>query len=114
MAPEARYHVQLSRKARADLDSICRYLAENHSSELADRWLDDFLRLIDSLERVPERGSIPKELEAIGTRRYRQLLLLLLPYRLFYRIVGDEVTITLIADGRRDMTALFEQRLLRD
>lgn len=110
MEPEPKYHVRLSRKARADLASICSYLAENHSPDLAARWLDDLLGCIDSLERFPERG-VPKELEALGVRRYRQLLLR--PYRLFYRIVGDAVTITLIADGRRDMRSLLEQRLLR-
>jgi toxin ParE1/3/4 len=109
MAGEKNYRVQISKKARADLAAICLYLAENHSDDLADRWLADFLERIDSLERFPERG-IPKELDALGTRRYRQLLLN--PYRIFYRVTGDAVTITLIADGRRDIASLLQKRLL--
>ena len=112
MAPERRYRVQLSKGARADIEGIARYLSECHSPELADRWLVDLLDRVDSLERYPERGSIPQELEQLGTRRYRQLLLH--PYRLFYRVMGDLVTVTLVADGRRDIASLVQQRLLRD
>jgi hypothetical protein len=34
------------------------------------------------------------------------------PYRLIYRVVGQQVVIYLIADGRRDMQPLLARRLL--
>jgi toxin ParE1/3/4 len=110
MAAEPAYRVKLSRSAQADLARICSHLADSHSAELADRWLLDFLERIDSLEHYPERGSIPKEMQSLGVNRYRQLLLH--PYRIFYRVIGAEVVVTLIADGRRDMVSLLQQRLL--
>lgn len=34
------------------------------------------------------------------------------PYRLIYRVVGNDVIVYIIADGRRDMQSLLERRLL--
>lgn len=104
------YDVQLSRSAEADLERIYRHLAEKHSFDLAERWIERILEKIASLERFPDRGAVPQEIEALGVSRYRQLLVA--PYRLFYRIVDDKVVITLIADGRRDLQPLLERRLL--
>jgi toxin ParE1/3/4 len=108
--PPRKFEVELTQGAEDDLDSIYRYLAENRSSDDAERLLDAFLDKIRTLERYPLRGSVPKELESIGIREYRQVLMK--PYRLIYRVAADEVFIMLIADGRRDMQALLERRLL--
>jgi hypothetical protein len=35
------------------------------------------------------------------------------PYRIIYRIIGEYVYVMLIADGRRDMQALLQRRLLQ-
>ena len=35
------------------------------------------------------------------------------PYRIIYRVMGDGVYVLVIADGRRDMRALLQRRLLR-
>jgi len=53
---------------------------------------------------------VPRELEALGILDYRQLALP--PYRLIYRVAAKKVFIFVIADGRRDMQALLERRLL--
>jgi toxin ParE1/3/4 len=44
------------------------------------------------------------------SREYRQTFFK--AYRLIYRVIGRRVYAYLIADGRRDMQALLEQRLL--
>jgi toxin ParE1/3/4 len=62
------------------------------------------------LERYPLRGNIPKELDTLGIREFRQVLMR--PYRLIYRVMEDKVFIMIIADGRRDMQTLLERRLL--
>jgi toxin ParE1/3/4 len=59
---------------------------------------------------LPERGSYPKELLALGIKEYRQTFFK--PYRAIYRIVGRRVYVYLIADGRRDMQSLLARRLL--
>lgn len=108
--PRRRFEVELTDGAEDDLDTIYRYLAENRSPEDAERLLGTFLDKIQTLEQYPLRGVVPKELESIGIREYRQVLMR--PYRLFYRVVADKVFIMVIADGRRDMQALLERRLL--
>ena len=59
----------------------------------------------------PERGAYPAELLDLAIRRYRQVVFFKL-YRVVYRVDGDQVTVLLIADGRRDLKALLERRLL--
>jgi toxin ParE1/3/4 len=105
-----RFGVELTQGAEDDLESIFDYLAENHSVEQATELLDSVLSKIQTLERYPQRGSIPKELETLGIREFRQVLMR--PYRLIYRVMEDKVFIMIIADGRRDMQTLLEQRLL--
>ena len=64
-----------------------------------------------SLADSPHRGSCPKELLDLGIRDYREVFFK--PYRIIYREIEDDVYVLVIADGRRDMRALLERRLLR-
>ena len=107
---ERRFEVALTEGAEDDLEAIHGYLAEHHSIDAAESLLDAFLEKISTLERHPERGGVPKELDALGVREFRQVLLG--PYRLIYRVIGRQVVVLVIADGRRDMQALLERRLL--
>ncbi len=105
-----RYTVYLTAGAEADLADIHGWIAANRSAEQAEAFLDAMLVKVDSLERFPERGSVPSELDALGIRDFRQLVVP--PYRLIYRVIVDHVFVFLIADGRRDFQALLERRLL--
>lgn len=107
---DQRFEVRLTEGAEGDLEAIHAWLAEHRSTEDADTLLDSFLDKVQTLERFPMRGSVPKELDALGIREFRQVLMP--PYRLIYRVAGDTVFILVIADGRRDMQALLEHRLL--
>jgi len=62
------------------------------------------------LSTLPERGSHPKELLALGIKDYRQTFFK--PYRLICRVDGQRVCVYLIVDGRRDMQSLLARRLL--
>ncbi len=64
----------------------------------------------ESLATFPERGSYPPELSALGIREYRQAFFK--PYRVIYRVIGKQVIIYVITDGRRDMKSLLARRLL--
>lgn len=102
--------VLLTRDAAGDLEELYDYIAEHDAPSKADYVLDRIQKLIDTLATFPERGSYPKELLALGIREYRQTFFK--PYRVIYRIIGQHVYVYLIADGRRDMQALLERRLL--
>jgi toxin ParE1/3/4 len=106
-----RFAVELTQGAEDDLEAIHTWLAEHRSPDDASALLDRLLEAIDTLERFPRRGSVPQELEALGIGEFRQLLLA--PYRLIYRVARETVYVLVIADGRRDMQALLERRLLQ-
>jgi toxin ParE1/3/4 len=108
--PAHKYRVELTDGAQADLESLHDYVAEHGSPEQAEDLLDALLDRVETLEQFPERGAIPKELAPLGITEFRQLLVP--PYRLIYRVIGKVVFVSMIADGRRDMQALLQQRLL--
>ncbi|MBN9529420.1 MAG: type II toxin-antitoxin system RelE/ParE family toxin [Alphaproteobacteria bacterium] len=107
-----RYGVDLTQGAEDDLEEIHRYRLQARDSDDADAdaLIGEFLTVIDSLEAVPERGAIPRELEGLGIKEFRQVLLR--QFRLIYRIIDSRVVILVIADGRRAMQTLLERRLL--
>ncbi|WPC04515.1 type II toxin-antitoxin system RelE/ParE family toxin [Pseudomonas benzenivorans] len=107
---KAPYTVLMTAGAERDLESIYDYIVEFDSLANADHVLEHLLQGIRNLERFPERGAHPRELSALGIREYRQALYK--PYRIIYRILGEQVHIYLIADGRRDMQSLLYRRLL--
>ena len=47
----------------------------------------------------------------LEVREYREIFFK--PYRIIYRVMGDNVYVLVIADGRRDMQALLQRRLLQ-
>ncbi len=105
-----RYQVLLTQGAEQDLESIYDHIATFDSPANADHVLDQVLGVMEGLATFPERGSHPKELLALGIRDYRQTAFK--PYRVIYRVIGEKVYISLIADGRRDMQSLLARRLL--
>jgi toxin ParE1/3/4 len=104
------YEVLLTEGAERDLEAIYDYIAEADSPASAGYVLDQLLEVAESLATFPERGSHPKELLALGIQEYRQTFFK--PYRLIYRIIGQQVFVVLMMDGRRDMQALLARRLL--
>lgn len=106
-----KFEVLLTEGAEQDLESIHDYIAQFDCVANANYVLDQLVKVAESLQRFPERGSYPKELIALGIKEYRQTFFK--PYRVIYRVVGSRVIIYLIADGRRDMQSLLARRLLR-
>ena len=105
-----RYKVSISTKAEHDLRRIALYYAENRSIDDAEALLDSIIGQISSLERYPERGPIPDEVRTLGIGDYRQAIVH--PFRIFYLVDQDRVTIVVIADGRRDIVSLLADRLV--
>ena len=105
-----RYEVLLTRGAEHDLESIHDYVAEFDCVANADDVLDRLMEVVEGLAQSPERGSYPKELAALGIKEFRQTAFK--TYRVIYRVVGHQVVINLIVDGRRDMASVLARRLL--
>lgn len=105
-----RYKVLLTEGAERDVEEIHSYIARHDSPNSADYVLDRLTEIAENVATFPERGSHPQELLALGMREYRQSLFK--PYRLIYRVIGKQVIIYVIADGRRDMQSLLSHRLL--
>jgi len=104
------YTIHLTVDALADLDDIDDYLCTHVSVDTADYVLDQLRAAMTSLTSFPERNPVPDELQLLGVTSYRQTHFK--PYRIIYKIVGHEVVVELIADGRRNMQELLAKRLL--
>ena len=105
-----RYDVRLTRGAEQDIESIHDYFVAHGAAGAATALVDRLLERVAALETFPDRGAVPKELAALGIDTFRQIVEP--PYRIFYRVIDDLVVIVLVVDGRRNMQALLERRLL--
>ncbi len=106
------YKVLLTRDAVKDLEELDAWIATHDSPERADYVLDGISEAFRKLSGLPERGTYPKELFALGIREFREVFFK--PYRIIYRVERRTVYIYLIADGRRDMQTLLSLRLLNN
>jgi toxin ParE1/3/4 len=104
------FAVFLTDDAACDLDELYDYIALHDTPQKADYVLQKIERAFSKLSEFPERGTLPKELLALGIREYREIFFK--PYRIIYQIIDKNVYVLLIADGRRDMQTLLQQRLL--
>lgn len=106
-----RFRVLLADDAERDIEDIYRYIVGHDSVGNAERVLSALEAACERLSDMPERGNIPKELTGVGITDYREAHYK--PYRIIYRIMGRDVVVYCVVDGRRDMQAFLERRLLR-
>lgn len=104
------FAVFLTKDATGDLTEIYHYISINDSPRKADYVLKQIEKSFSTLSELPVRGIYPKELLKLGIREYREIFFK--PYRIIYRIMEKNVYVLLIADGRRDMQALLQRRIL--
>ncbi len=105
------FQVFLTDDAAGDLEELYDYIELHDAPDKAEHVLEQIERCFASLSENPERGAYPKELLAIGLREYREIFFK--PYRIIYRVMAGNVYVLLIVDGRRDMQALLQRRLLQ-
>jgi len=105
------FQIFLTEDATRDLEGLYDYIEWHDVPGKADYVLDQIEKAISTLSENPERGAYPKELLAIGLREYREIFFK--PYRIIYRVVAEKVYVMVITDGRRDMQALLQRRLLQ-
>lgn len=105
------WQVYLTDDATHDLENLYDYIESHDVPGEADFVLDKIEQTFSSLAENRERGSYPNELLDIGLRDYREIYFK--PYRIIYRVIGKNVFVMVIADGRRDMQSLLQRRLLQ-
>lgn len=104
-----RYRVRIIEDAEQDLVDLYEYVARHDSVDSALFVLDKLEGL--SLAELPLRGHVPPELDRVGVTDYREVHFK--PYRVVYQVLGSEVLVHCVVDGRRDMQSLLERRLTR-
>lgn len=106
-----KYRVILTSEAEKDIEDIYDYIAKHDAIKSAELVLDKLEQLVLALENRPERGHYPPELSRQGMYEFREVMFK--PYRVIYEVSGNKVIVHLCVDGRRDMGALLERRLVR-
>ena len=104
------FEVFLTDDAARDIEGLYDYIARRDAPGKADNALAQIEKALASLSKFPGRGVYPRELSALGIRDYREIFFK--PYRIIYRVTEEAVYVYLIVDGRRDMQALLQRRLL--
>lgn len=97
--------------ARRDLDAIIDYIAERHPGN-ALRLFDRLQRRALTLQAQPIRGRSVPELRGLGAAGYRELIER--PWRIIYRTEPARVIVVAVIDGRRDLSSLLFERLIRN
>ena len=104
------FTVYLTNGAAHDLEEIYEYIALRDVPGKADYVLTQIEKTFLSLSESPDRGVYPKELSCLGIREFREIFFK--PYRIIYSSKGRNVYILLIVDGRRNLQALLQRRIL--
>lgn len=105
-----RYKVTVTEHALLDLDDIAHYITLRDGPDRAEEVGRQIEKAYSSLSTLPNRGNYPRELLELGNRTFREVHFK--PYRIVYRVLEREVLVLIVADGRRDMQALLDRRLL--
>ncbi len=91
---------------------IYKYLYFNDCEENADKIYSKLIEKIFSLQEFPNRGHIPAELKFLGIEDFLEITYK--PFRIVYQVIGKEVFVHTVLDGRRDIQKLLEERLMRE
>ncbi len=105
------FEVFLTQDAEDDIFDIYIYVLENDSQLKADRLFKKLKEICLNLEGLPSRGHIPAELKRINVIEYLEVHFK--PYRIIYRIVGKQVFVHCVLDGRRNLQDLLQEKLVR-
>lgn len=87
--------VRWTERAARDLQSIYDYVAEDNQAA-AERLFLSLVSATDRLREFPESGRVIPRYEKLGVRE-----IIVRPYRVAYRVVGDEIRIEKVHHGAR-------------
>ena len=105
----SKYKVIWASVAEKDLKNIIEYIAEE-SPQNALKILTKIRLNASGLYTLPERGRIVSELKDQGILLYRELIIA--PWRLIYRISGQEIFVLSVIDSRRNVEDVLLKRFI--
>ena len=108
--PSKKYLVVWSESAALDLKSIVSFIAVDCVQNAREAFAK-IKKECQLLERFPDLGKIPVELEALQIGGYRELSIN--PWRIFYRKQANQIVILAVVDSRRDLEDALWNRLMR-
>lgn len=105
-----KYTVVWAEVAEADLLGIVQYIATENLAN-ARGALSKIKEKAGSLNFLPERGRVVPELSEQGVNLYRELIII--PWRLIYRIAEEKVYVMAVFDSRQNLEDLLLKRLIK-
>ena len=107
---KVKFKVNLTTSAENDLFNIYKYIYFNNSVEVADEIYSKLKEKCFSLREFPERGHSPKELTLFSINDFQEIIYN--SYRIIYQILGKQIFVHCVLDGRRDLQKLLQERLM--
>lgn len=104
-----RYTVYWAKVAQDDLAGIIEYISLD-SYDNAEVIFKKIKEQTLKLESFPERGRIVSELEFHNISNYRELIVV--PWRIIYRIEEQKVYILAVIDSRRNFEDIILKRIM--
>lgn len=108
--PSKKFQVVWSESAALDLKSLVLFIAQN-SMQNAREAFAKIKKECLLLEKFPDLGKIPAELEDLQIGGYRELTIN--PWRVFYRKQAKQIVVLAVVDSRRDLEDALWNRLMR-
>ncbi len=105
----SQYKVLVPSSVVIDIQEIVDYIAEDNASIAMDV-LDKLEKRINSLKQFPERGRVVPELLNQNISDYKELIVN--PWRIIYKIVGINVYLLTVIDGRRNVQDVLLRKLM--
>jgi toxin ParE1/3/4 len=106
-----KYAVEFALDAEGDLAALDAYVTAQDGPARADAMLARIAEAAARLETFPERGNVPPELAASGSREFLEIHAK--PYRIVYTIDGGRAIVLAVLDARRDVAHALAERLSR-
>ena len=99
-----KYYVLWTTHAANDLQNITDYISKDNPIEALIA-LDRIEKSANDLYEFPERGRIVPELQFENIFQYRELIVS--PWRMIYKISGQNIHILMLLDSRRTIDNIF-------
>jgi toxin ParE1/3/4 len=99
-----------SQDSSDDLIEIVTYIKNKSGKSIAN---DIYTRIITHVEKIdisPKCGRVVPELMSIGINDIREIIET--PWRIFYRLVANEIHIISVIDGRRNVEELLYKKVI--
>ena len=99
-----------SQDASNDVIDIVLYIKEKSGKGIANEIYQRIVSHVEEIDVFPERGRVVPELMSIGVIDIREIIEK--PWRIFYRIVSDEIQIISVIDGRRNVEEILYKKVI--